>query len=170
MAALAMRRTRQADLAFVTALERHADHVELIGQWSDQEHRAAIGGTTAREHWIIELDSVPAGYLIAYDGRPRARSLYIKRILLAEKGLGTGSAALTHYLDEAFARDGIDYVWLRVRESNLRAQAVYRRLGFERYDPPPAEAAELAAYAEAPAPGSFSMRLTLSAWRRSRAK
>jgi ribosomal protein S18 acetylase RimI-like enzyme len=170
MDAVTLRRTRQADLAFVASLERREDNRELIGQWSDQEHREAIGGTTAREHWIIERDGAPAGYLIAYDGRPRARSLYVKRILVDDKDRGTGSAALTRYLDDAFARDGIDFVWLMVREKNARAQAIYRRLGFERYEPPAAEAAELAAYAEAPSPDSFRMRLPLSAWQRSRAK
>ena len=103
MAQVTLRRTRPADLAFVTALERHPDNQLVIGQWTDQEHRAAIGGTTAREHWVIERDGEPAGYLIAYDGRPRARSLYVKRILLTEKEQGTGTAALTRYLDEAFA-------------------------------------------------------------------
>lgn len=166
MAQVTLRRTRPADLPFVTGLERHADNRELIGQWSDEEHREAIGGTTAREHWIIERDAEPAGYLIAYDGRPRARSLYVKRILLAEKEHGTGSAALTRYLDEAFARDGIDFVWLLVRGRNARAQALYRRLGFERYEPPGAEAADLAAYAEAPGAESFRMRLPVSVWRK----
>lgn len=166
MAQVTLRRTRPADLPFVTELERHADNRELIGQWSDEEHRAAIGGTTAREHWVIERDGTLAGYLIAYDGRPRARSLYVKRILLAEKEQGTGTAALTRYLDEAFARDGIDYVWLLVRDGNARAQAVYRRLGFERYEPPAAEATDLAAYAEAPGAGSFRMRLPVSVWRK----
>jgi ribosomal protein S18 acetylase RimI-like enzyme len=119
---------------------------------------------------VIEVDGAPAGYLIAYDGRPRARSLYVKRILVADKDRGTGSAALTRYLDEAFARDGIDFVWLRVRDGNLRAQGVYRNLGFERYEPPAPEAAELAAYAEGAGEGSFMMRITASAWRRSRAR
>ena len=165
MAEVLLRRTRPADLPFVTALERHADNRDLIGQWTDPEHRSAIGGTTAREHWIIERDGVPAGYLIAYDGRPRSRSLYVKRILVAEKEQGTGGAALRRYLDEAFARDGIDHVWLLVRAANTRAQSVYRKLGFERYDPAPAEAAELDAYAEAPGEESFRMRVALKAWR-----
>lgn len=165
MAEVMLRRTRQADLPFVTALERHEDNRELIGQWTDQEHRSSIGGTTAREHWIIERDGVPAGYLIAYDGRPRSRSLYVKRVLVAEKEQGTGAAALRRYLDEAFARDGIDSVWLLVRETNVRAQSVYRKLGFETYVPTPAEAAELDGYAEAPGPESFRMRVALKAWR-----
>jgi len=165
VAQITLRRTRPADLEFVTALERHPDNRGFVGQWSDAEHREAIGATTAREHWVIERDGQKAGYLIAYDGRPRSRSIYVKRILVADKELGTGKAALTRYLDEAFARDGIEFVWLLVREWNTRAQAVYRRLAFQRYDPAPAEAAELAAYAEAPGAESFRMRLDAADWR-----
>jgi ribosomal protein S18 acetylase RimI-like enzyme len=165
VAQVTLRRTRQPDLEFVTALERHEDNRELIGQWSDAEHREAIGATTSREHWIIERDGERAGYLIAYDGRPRSRSIYVKRVLVADKEKGTGQAALTRYLDEAFARDGVAFVWLNVRERNARAQAVYRGLGFRRYDPAPAEAAELAAYGEAPGDDSFRMRLAAADWR-----
>lgn len=165
MAQVTLRRTRPADLEFVTALERHCENRDWIGQWSDAEHREAIGATTSREHWIIERDGAKAGYLIAYDGRPRSRSVYVKRILVADKEQGTGKAALTRYLDEAFARDGVEFVWLLVRQSNARAQDVYRKLAFQRYEPATADAAELAAYAEAPGPESFRMRLTAADWR-----
>ena len=167
---MSLRRTRSEDLDFVTTLERDAENRKYIGQWSDEEHRSAIGRTTAREHWIIERDGQRAGYLIAYDGRPRARSIYVKRILVADKERGTGSEALAAYLVEAFARDGIDHVWLLVREWNARAQAVYRKLGFARYDPEGEEAAALAAWAEAPGAESFRMRLPASAWTGSRAR
>lgn len=168
--AVVLRRTRPEDLEFVTTLERDAENSKLIGQWSDEEHRSAIGRTTAREHWIIERDGERAGYLIAYDGRPRARSIYVKRILVAEKDRGTGGEALAAYLADAFARDGIEHVWLNVRQGNARAQALYGKLGFVRYDPEGEEAAALAAYAEAPATEAFRMRLPLSAWQGSRAR
>jgi len=60
-----LRHTAPADLGFVTALERDAENRELIGQWSDEEHLAAIAGEKGREHWLIERDGRPAGYLIA---------------------------------------------------------------------------------------------------------
>jgi len=97
MAQVSLRRTRPADLEFVTELERHPENQDYIGQWSDAQHREAIGATTSREHWIIERDGRKAGYLIAYDGRPRSRSIYVKRILVADKEQGTGKAALTRY-------------------------------------------------------------------------
>lgn len=159
-----LRRTTPDDLAFVTALERRPENEGLIGQWTDAEHLAAIARAGNREHFIVELDGARAGYLILYDGRPTSPSVYLKRILIADKERGTGQAAVAAFLKEAFARDGIEWAWLLVREYNARAQAVYRKLGFDRYDPAGDEAASIAAYAEAPGNQSFRMRIDASAW------
>jgi diamine N-acetyltransferase len=152
-----LRRSAPADLAFVTALERHPDNRDFIGQWSDDEHLAAMAGTNGREHWVIERDGALAGYLIAYDRRAAGCGVYVKRILVKDKERGTGRAALACFLEEAFARDGTDHLWLIVRDTNARAQAVYRGLGFERFEPD--DRARYDAAAEPPAPGCFRMRV-----------
>ena len=141
-------------------LERHPDNRELIGQWGDAEHLAAIRREAGREHWIIERDGAPAGYLIAYDCRGAGAGIYVKRILVAEKNAGTGTTALATFLDDAFARPGVDIVWLNVRNGNARAQAVYESLGFRVFDPAGEERARYDAVAEAPVEKAFRMRLT----------
>ena len=161
-----LRPTRPADLAFVTTLERHPDNRELIGQWSDEEHLQAIARQRGREHWIIEREGRPAGYLIAFDGREHGAGFYVKRILVADKERGTGKAALAAFLDDATARPGVDFVWLMVRDTNARAQAVYRGLGMARYDPPPDEAARWNELIDPSGSGVFRMRIESSAWRR----
>lgn len=161
---VALRPTCPADLAFVTTLERDAANRDFIGQWTDEEHAAAMRGERQREHRIVEADGDRAGYVITYDGRGTSPSLYVKRILIADKERGTGTAAMAAVLDDAFARPGIDFAWLLVREWNARAQAVYRKLGFAPYDPDAAEAGPLARYAEAPGPQSFRMRIDRAAW------
>ena len=161
---VSLRPTTPQDLAFVTALERHPDNRELIGQWSDAEHLDAIARRDGREHWIIEREGRLAGYLIAFDGREHGRGLYVKRILVGDKERGTGKAALAAFLEEAFARPGVAFVWLQVRDTNLRAQAVYDGLGFVRIDPPPEELAGWDAVDRGGA-GVFRMRLDASARR-----
>ena len=93
-----LRPSREADLEWITALERHPGNRELIGQWSDDEHADAIAGRQGREHWIIERDGARAGYLIAYDCRAAGAGIYVKRILVAEKAfrmrkLGPGQSS-----------------------------------------------------------------------------
>jgi diamine N-acetyltransferase len=166
-----LRPTRPEDLVYVTTLERDRANREHIGQWEDAEHLEAIARERGREHWIIERDGRPAGYLIAFDGTDRATGIYVKRILVADKERGTGTAALTAFLDQAFSRPGVDFVWLMVRDANLRAQSVYAKLGFRRYDPRDSEAARLDETVDPAGAGVFRMRLEASEYsRRSRAR
>jgi ribosomal protein S18 acetylase RimI-like enzyme len=135
-ALLRLRPATAADLAFITGLERRADHIDAIGQWRDEEHLAAIHGHDHRSHAIIEREGRPLGYLVSYDRRRETRGFYVKRLLVADKDRGTGSAALALFNAEAFAREDCELVWLHVRTANARAQNVYRKLGFERHDAP----------------------------------
>lgn len=161
---MALRPTRPGDLPFVTALERDPANRDFIGQWTDEEHAAAVRGEGQRQHRIVEVDARPAGYVITYDGRGISPSLYVKRILVADKERGVGTAAMSAVLDDAFMQRGIDFAWLLVREWNARAQAVYRKLGFARYEPAVQDAESLARYAEAPGPQSFRMRVDRGDW------
>lgn len=147
------------DLAFVTSLERHPDNRRYIGQWTDEEHLAAIAGKGKREHWIIERDARAAGYLIAYDCRFLDAGFYVKRILVADKEGGTGTAALRQFNERVLAMNGVSCVWLIVRDFNVRAQHVYGKLGFVRFDPEGEEKRRYDSWAEAPADGSYRMRL-----------
>ena len=165
-----LRPTRPDDLAYVTGLERRPDNREHIGQWGDAEHLEAIARRRGREHWIIERGGGPAGYLIAFDGAAAGAGIYVKRVLVDVKDTGTGTAALAAFLDDACARPGVGFVWLMVREANTRGQAVYRKLGFRRYDPPDAEAARWDASVDPAGAGVFRMRVEASEWRRSRAR
>lgn len=120
----------------MTTLERRDDNRRFIGQWTDDEHLDAIARRGGREHWIIERDGTRAGYLIIYDARDEDAGLYVKRLLVADKEKGTGKAALAAFLDDAFARPGVDFVWLQVFDWNARAQSVYTGLGFTRFEVP----------------------------------
>lgn len=159
--AVRLRSSRPEDLAWITALERREEHLEQIGQWSDAEHLAAMAGEGGREHWIIERDGGRAGYLIAFDTRAEDGGVYVKRILVDVKERGTGKRALQAFVDSVRLRPGARYVWLIVRERNLRAQAVYLGLGFTRFEPPEDAAKRLDTSAEPPVSKSFRMRLDL---------
>lgn len=160
---ITLRRSGPPDLAFVTQLERSPEHVDAIGQWSDLEHLATMQ-SPKREHWIIEIDGVPAGYLIAFDCRGDEAGLYVKRIVVADKDRGTGTLALAKFLDRAFVELRAKHVWLIVREGNSRAQSVYRRLGFKRFDPVGDVARRFNDAGQQPAAGTFRMLLNSRDW------
>jgi ribosomal protein S18 acetylase RimI-like enzyme len=132
---ISLRPSTPADVAFITALERHPDNRDYIGQWTDAEHLSAIASENRRSHAIIERDATPEGYLIAYDRRDEGAGIYVKRILVNGKGRGTGSEALRIFVERALAEGRTEFIWLLVRDRNERAKAVYRKLGFVRFDP-----------------------------------
>ena len=154
-----LRPSRPEDLPFITALERHPENRELIGQWSDEEHARAIEGRERWSHWIIEAGGRPAGYVIPRDCVEQGAGIYIKRILIADKERGTGKLALSRFLEAAFAREAVGFVWLNVRNENARAQAVYREIGFKRFEPVGDEARRFDLVAEAPLEKCFRMLL-----------
>lgn len=159
MGEVRLRPATPADLDFITRLERRPDHCHVIGQWSDAQHLLAIAGFYRRGHTVIERGGERAGYLIDIDCREQVHAVYVKRLLVADKDRGTGSAALAAYIARAFEREGVERIWLNVRAANERAIAVYTRLGFTRFDPPQAQACGYDAAAEAPGDGSFRMVL-----------
>jgi ribosomal protein S18 acetylase RimI-like enzyme len=152
-------RLRPDDLDFVTRLERDPENRDFIGQWTDVEHLTAIAGDAGREHWVIEADGMRAGYLIAYDCREQDAGFYVKRLLIANKERGLGSAALRQFDDRVLAMAGVSCVWLIVRDSNHRARKVYENLGYERFEPSPGELPRYDAGGETPPEGCFRMRL-----------
>lgn len=160
---ISLRPSRPEDLAFVTGLERRPDHLDAIGQWSDLEHLATMQ-SPRREHWIIEGEGGPAGYLIAYDCRAQEAGVYVKRVLVADKDRGTGTLALARFLDHAFHDLRAKLAWLIVFEGNARGQAVYRRLGFRRFDPARDVARRFDEAAEPPMSGAFRMLLNARDW------
>jgi RimJ/RimL family protein N-acetyltransferase len=147
---ITLRRSTPSDIAFITSLERHPDNREFIGQWTDAEHLNAMAGQDRRSHWIIERDAQPEGYLIAYDRRTEVAGVYVKRVVVSGKGRGTGSEALRLFVEKVFAEEEPELVWLLVRDWNERAQVVYRKLGFVRFDPENEEARRFNAVGDAP--------------------
>jgi RimJ/RimL family protein N-acetyltransferase len=155
-----LRRTADADLDFVLALEHHPDQRPFIGQWTRDEHRDAMARAD-REHWIIERasDAARLGYLIAYDVRAIGYGIYIKRIALSEKSHGIGRAALRAFLDRAFRDLHAGSVCLAVWYNNPRAQRAYAAVGFVEVPLSPDERADITTRVDPFPPECLVMRV-----------
>jgi len=114
----------------VLELEQDPENAPFISQWTTEQHADAIQRSD-REHWIIESENGPVGYVIAYDLKSQDSGVYVKRIVVAPKGTGLGRGAMTEFLKHAYRDLGTDYVWLAVRPEDQRAQRSYTALGFE---------------------------------------
>src|SRR5215470_10319724 len=106
-----LRPTQLTDLDFVIGLERHAANSPFIGQWTHEEHAAAIDRDD-REHWVITCDAHPVGYLIAYKLLTQGHGIYVKRVVVAAKSHGIGRAAVQSFTTHAFRDLGASHVWL----------------------------------------------------------
>jgi len=88
--------------------------------------------------WLIQADSVTAGYLIltlGYSLEYQGRDAFIDEIYLrpAFRGKGCGKAAMALVMEEARSR-GVQALHLEVDRDNRTAQAFYRKAGFEDQD------------------------------------
>jgi ribosomal-protein-alanine N-acetyltransferase len=111
-----------ADLDDVIAVEQRA----YSHPWSHGNFVDSLAAGYRAEAWRVDGELL--GYFVAMPG---VDELHLLNITVAPEwqGRGIGSAMLhavqAHCRDRAFAK-----LWLEVRESNLRARALYLRRGF----------------------------------------
>ncbi len=126
-----LRPTMQSDLDYVLSLEQDPANLPFITPWERTQHEAAIRFPDFR-HFIIEagagLDA--AGFVILIGCRSQNQSLELKRMVVQEKGLGYGRAALRVVKKIVFDDLGAHRFWLDVKERNARAQGLYQGEGF----------------------------------------
>ncbi|QHT57732.1 GNAT family N-acetyltransferase [Cellulomonas sp. H30R-01] len=136
---LTLRRTSPADTAFVADLyaATRADEVAGFG-WDDATTAAFLRGqhaareaafaATATGDAVVEVDGVPVGRLVT--ARREAGVVHVLDVAVHpdHQGRGTGTAVLRGVLADAHAAGAT--VRLHVRATNVRAAALYARLGF----------------------------------------
>jgi len=81
------------------------------------------------------------------------------RTTAEDKERGTGSEALRQFNARVFGMPGTSCVWLIVRDFNVRAQHVYTKMGFVRFDPEGEERRRYDSWAEPPPAACYRMRL-----------
>ncbi len=126
-----LRPTMQSDLDFVVSLENDLANLPFITPWDRMQHEAAIRFPDMR-HFIVEggagLERV--GFLILIGCRNPHQSIELKRMVIAAKGQGLGTAALRVVKRVAFDDLGAHRFWLDVKSRNVRAKALYDSEGF----------------------------------------
>ncbi len=128
---ITLRPTTEADLPFVLAAEAHPDNRSFILQWTPDKHRALIASEDGA-HLLITAgeNGPPIGYAILTGLTDPADAIYLRRIVVTEKGRGFGRQALRLLKRWAFEERGAHRLWLDVLERNTRARHLYESEGF----------------------------------------
>lgn len=117
-----------ADVAAIMQIERAA---KQAAHWSVEKYEEIFGEeSTPRIALVVEQDSLLCGFLI---GRLVAGEWEIENIAVAlsVRRRGLGAALLDEFLRQAREAKA-QAVFLEVRQSNLEAQALYERVGFQK--------------------------------------
>ena len=139
-----VKETTNKDLPDVQKLWADGDVMRFVGfpegLWkTDGEMRGWLrwieAGRPERNHYSIFEDGNYCGEAFyRIDPEHRSAALDIKLFAFA-RGRGVGTAGLSHAIREAF-RNGAERVWVDPNPENVKAIALYRRLGFREKDFP----------------------------------
>ena len=114
-----------ADLPAIAAIEAEA----FSDPWSEQSFRDAMDHPAVYFACARRDGGEVDGYVVAWFAADQGEIANLA-VAPATWGLGTGKALLDGALDAA-AQQGIEAVYLEVRDSNDRARRLYQSRGFE---------------------------------------
>ena len=135
-----VKETERADLANVKALWADGDVMKFVGfpdglHQTDEQMEKWFERISAsrpqRNHYSVFEDGVYCGEsFYAIDNATSSASLDIKLFSFA-RGRGIAAKALSHAIGQAF-ENGAQKVWVDPHRDNVKAIALYERLGFVR--------------------------------------
>ncbi len=120
------------DIPVIMAAERGpagAGYEAVVGQWSADEHAAAM----ARDGHVYLIGEAPnpVGFCYFWGLSDEWGNAYLKRIAVLEPGKGHGRAMLALARDWVFTDwPDVYRLWFQVIDRNVRARRVYDALGF----------------------------------------
>lgn len=127
-----LRRAKRSQLALFCEMERDDDTSPYILPTTLEQHRQEFDLVDII-YLSIYTRAEPGGFIILAL-EPDARSVELRRIVVANKGHGTGRqaiAALENFCRQQLQRSRI---WLDVFDFNRRAQRVYSGLGYIQFE------------------------------------
>lgn len=129
MGALVLRIATPGDIAFIQSLEQRDDYAAFIYRWDRERHEASLAEPAMR--YLIGEDAAgaPVGFAILRNIDGKAVP-YLVRMAVAAPGKGVGRGFLKAVCDWVFETSAATAIELDVFEDNLRARALYSRLGF----------------------------------------
>lgn len=130
MTALSLRRATEADIPFIIKTERRPGYDQFIGRYGVDEHLAQLVNPAFAYLVGEDAEGSALGFVILMDLNRRDGNACVKRIAVLSPEKGVGTPLLAGAVDFAFVETNAHRLWLDVVSGNLRAQSVYRKIGF----------------------------------------
>ena len=125
-----LRRTTEADLDFVLNAESDPDTLPFIVPWTRGRHAVALSDADIAHRIGEDNARNPVGFVILGGLTNENSSIEFRRIVVAEKGKGSGRAMVRAVRELAFNELRAHRLWLDVQAHNERARTLYRSEGF----------------------------------------
>ncbi|PWS37735.1 GNAT family N-acetyltransferase [Falsiroseomonas bella] len=109
--------------------ERIPAYAQLVGQWTEERHLAAMADGR-HAYFIARRGDAPVGFAILRDWASPEHATLLKRIVVGEAGRGDGAALLRAVMDAVFGQTAVHRLWLGVYPENVRARRAYASAGF----------------------------------------
>ena len=126
---MSLRPAGPADFPFIRALAQRPENAPFISD-EDEAGLSAYLASPEDDLLIWEEAGAPMGFALFCEiGEPSGR-VELRRLALAETGGGRGRAFLAALIAHGFGALGAAKIWLDASGENLRAQHLYRAVGF----------------------------------------
>ncbi|HSJ07186.1 MAG TPA: GNAT family protein [Longimicrobiales bacterium] len=127
---IVLRPSTLADLDWVLAVEGDPEIEPYITRWPAALHEESMASAAARHLVVADAEGDRLGYAILQGiGNPDP-TIELTRLVIAERGRGTGRAALRLLKGLVFDELGAHRLWLDVVTSNESARRLYSSEGF----------------------------------------
>jgi ribosomal protein S18 acetylase RimI-like enzyme len=130
MSAITLLRGGPDDLPFFMTTERLPGYQGKVGQWPEDEHRAALADPNQAYLIGLDADRTAVAFAIIQAIASAHGNTYLKRIAVTQPDKGVGRRFLAAVTGWVFRETGAHRFWLEVLATNARARHVYETSGF----------------------------------------
>jgi len=124
-------RTEMHHIPFVVQAESEHENASYIEKWSFEQHESALDNADTLHLIVKNATDEYVGYVILKGLSNPNDSIELTRIVITVKDFGYGKNVLSLIKKWCFEVKKAHRLWLDVKESNHRAQYVYKSQGFK---------------------------------------
>lgn len=132
-----IRKAQLSDADFISKTEQNTDNSPWVANWPLFFRIVKFGDDDFLQTIIETNDGTPVGFIIFRDMLNKSTQIELKRIAISDKGKGYGKEALQLSWRLAFEIYNTGKLYLHTKTENIRAQSIYKHVGFIAETPDP---------------------------------